>query len=49
MSHLVTLIPGHGIGPEVTEATRLVLDPTDLGLAEAGATALGPEGPVDSS
>jgi isocitrate dehydrogenase (NAD+) len=40
----VTLIPGDGIGPEVAEATRLVLDATGVGIewvaAEAGAGAL---------
>ncbi|RLC65172.1 MAG: hypothetical protein DRI01_01695, partial [Chloroflexi bacterium] len=28
MKHKVTLIPGDGIGPEVTEATRRVLEAT---------------------
>jgi isocitrate dehydrogenase (NAD+) len=44
MSHLVTLIPGDGIGPEVAAATRLVLDAAraDIEWVErsAGATAL---------
>lgn len=44
MSHLVTLIPGDGIGPEVSEATRAVLDATGAGIEwdvrEAGAAAL---------
>jgi isocitrate dehydrogenase (NAD+) len=30
--HRVTLIPGDGIGPEVTAATRLVLDAADVGI-----------------
>jgi isocitrate dehydrogenase (NAD+) len=30
VSHLVTLIPGDGIGPEVSEATRRVLDATGV-------------------
>ena len=32
-THAVTLIPGDGIGPEVTEATRRVLDATGVGFA----------------
>jgi isocitrate dehydrogenase (NAD+) len=40
----VTLVPGDGIGPEVTDATRLVLDATGARIewvyAEAGAGAL---------
>ncbi|MEZ5988574.1 MAG: isocitrate/isopropylmalate dehydrogenase family protein [Planctomycetota bacterium] len=40
MAHKVTLIPGDGIGPEVTEAARRVLDATgvdlDWQLREAG-------------
>ena len=28
MAHRVTLIPGDGIGPELAEATRRVLDAT---------------------
>jgi len=31
--HRVALIPGDGIGPEVAEATRLVLDAADVGIA----------------
>src|SRR3954469_22631662 len=42
--HRVTLIPGDGIGPEVAEATRLVLDAADVGIEwieePAGAGAL---------
>src|SRR6476660_2157770 len=30
MAHRVTLIPGDGIGPELAEATRRVLDATDI-------------------
>ena len=48
MAHLVTLIPGDGIGPEVSEATRRVLDATgveiDWILEEAGASTLEREG-----
>jgi isocitrate dehydrogenase (NAD+) len=44
----VTLIPGDGIGPEVSEATRRVMDATGVGLEwvveEAGAAALAREG-----
>jgi len=32
MQHRVTLIPGDGIGPEVTEATRRVLEATGVGF-----------------
>ena len=48
MAHLITLIPGDGIGPEVAEATRLVLDATDVGLEwvveDAGGAVLEREG-----
>lgn len=48
MSHLVTLIPGDGIGPEVAEATRRVLDatgvPIEWAVEEAGAVTLDREG-----
>ena len=48
MAHLVTLIPGDGIGPEVSEASRRVLDATDAEIEwvveEAGASALEREG-----
>jgi isocitrate dehydrogenase (NAD+) len=41
VAHLVTLIPGDGIGPEVSEATRRVLDATaveiEWDVQEAGA------------
>ena len=30
MAHRVTLIPGDGIGPELTEATRRVLEATGV-------------------
>lgn len=48
MAHVVTLIPGDGIGPEISEATRHVLGSTGVGLEwiveEAGAAALEREG-----
>src|ERR687890_646793 len=48
MAHLVTLIPGDGIGPEVSEATRRVLDATGADLEwvveDAGAAVLEREG-----
>ena len=48
MAHVVTLIPGDGIGPEVSEAARRVLEATGVGLEwiveEAGAAALEREG-----
>ena len=48
MAHLVTLIPGDGIGPEVSEATRRVLDATGVPIEwvveEAGADVLAREG-----
>jgi isocitrate dehydrogenase (NAD+) len=41
VGHLVTLIPGDGIGPEVAEAARLVMESTDVEIEwdvqEAGA------------
>jgi isocitrate dehydrogenase (NAD+) len=44
MAHRVTLIPGDGIGPEVAEAARLVLDAADVGIEwierQAGSSAL---------
>src|SRR3954463_13468384 len=47
-NHRVTLIPGDGIGPEVAEATRLVLDAADVGIEwiemPAGAGALDTHG-----
>ncbi|HZD18691.1 MAG TPA: isocitrate/isopropylmalate dehydrogenase family protein [Actinomycetota bacterium] len=50
MTHLVTLIPGDGIGPEVAEATRRVLEATgvafDWVVQEAGAHVLDGEGTV---
>jgi len=43
MAHNITLIPGDGVGPEISEATRRVLDATGVGikweLAYAGADA----------
>jgi isocitrate dehydrogenase (NAD+) len=48
VAHLVTLIPGDGIGPEVSEATRRVLDATDAEIEwvveEAGGCTLEREG-----
>ncbi len=32
MSHRVTLIPGDGVGPEITEATRRVIEATGLAI-----------------
>jgi isocitrate dehydrogenase (NAD+) len=48
MAHAITLIPGDGIGPEVSDATRLVMEATGLELAwdvqEAGAGVMEQEG-----
>ncbi len=48
MAHLVTLIPGDGIGPEVSEATQRVLDATNVdiewAIEEAGGSVLEREG-----
>jgi isocitrate dehydrogenase (NAD+) len=48
VAHLVTLIPGDGIGPEVSEATRRVLDATGVEIEwvveDAGADVLTREG-----
>jgi isocitrate dehydrogenase (NAD+) len=48
VAHLVTLIPGDGIGPEVSEATRRVLDATGVAIEwlveEAGASTLERDG-----
>jgi isocitrate dehydrogenase (NAD+) len=48
VAHLVTLIPGDGIGPEVSEAARRVLDATGVAIdwvaEEAGAGVLEREG-----
>ncbi len=48
MAHLVTLIPGDGIGPEVSEASRRVLEATGVEfrwvVEEAGAAVLAREG-----
>ncbi|MFB3738267.1 MAG: isocitrate/isopropylmalate dehydrogenase family protein [Candidatus Velamenicoccus archaeovorus] len=48
MAHLVTLIPGDGIGPEVSEATRRVLEATGVAfewiVEQAGETTLEREG-----
>jgi isocitrate dehydrogenase (NAD+) len=44
MAHRVTIIPGDGIGPEVSAAARLVLDAADVGITwierQAGTAAL---------
>src|SRR6516225_8571297 len=48
MAHLVTLIPGDGIGPEVAEATARAIDATGVAIewerVEAGARALAEQG-----
>jgi isocitrate dehydrogenase (NAD+) len=48
VAHLVTLIPGDGIGPEVAEATRAVLEATGIELEwdvqDAGAAVMDREG-----
>ncbi len=48
MKHTITLIPGDGIGPEVVEAARRVLEATGVEfqweVANAGASALEKEG-----
>jgi isocitrate dehydrogenase (NAD+) len=48
MKHTITLIPGDGIGPQVVEATRRVLEATGVefqwDVVDAGATALEKEG-----
>jgi isocitrate dehydrogenase (NAD+) len=48
MAHRVTLIPGDGIGPELTEATRRVLEATgidfDWDLQQAGADVMDEHG-----
>ena len=50
MVHAVTLIPGDGTGPEITEATRRVLEATgvqfDWDLCQAGLEVLGKYGTV---
>src|SRR5215217_3155645 len=50
MAYRVTLIPGDGIGPEVSEAARRVLDatgvPIEWEVREAGLTALESQGDV---
>jgi len=44
MAHTITLIPGDGIGPEISEATRRVIDATgvsiDWDIMEAGESAI---------
>src|SRR6266536_659098 len=48
MAHAITLVPGDGIGPEVSEAVRLVLEATgvdiDWDVQEAGSAVLEQEG-----
>src|SRR6476660_8270072 len=48
MPHRITLIPGDGIGPELAEATRRVLDATGIGfeweVEEAGEATIATEG-----
>ena len=48
MTHTVTLIPGDGIGPELAEATKRVLDASGVGfeweVVEAGEAVLAREG-----
>src|ERR687897_2814120 len=50
MAYRVTLIPGDGIGPEVSEAARRVIDatgvPIEWEVREAGLTALESQGDV---
>src|SRR5215207_6085669 len=50
MTYQVTIIPGGGIGPEVSEAARRVIDATGVPIAwevrEAGLTALESQGDV---
>ncbi len=48
MTHRITIIPGDGIGPEVSAAARLVLDAADVGIEwaehQAGSAALDTHG-----
>jgi isocitrate dehydrogenase (NAD+) len=48
MTHRITLIPGDGIGPEISEATRRVIDALDVQIEwdvmEAGESAIGRTG-----
>ena len=48
MSYAVTLVPGDGIGPELSEATRTVLESTGIGfdwdVQEAGEATIASEG-----
>ena len=50
MSHTVTLIPGDGTGPEITEATRRVLEATGVAfeweMCQAGAETLEKQGTI---
>ncbi len=48
MSYAVTLIPGDGIGPELSDATQVVLEATgiafDWDLQQAGEATIAAEG-----
>ena len=48
MTYVVTLIPGDGIGPELADATRAVLEATGIGfdwdVQEAGEATIASEG-----
>ncbi len=48
MSYAVTLIPGDGIGPELSDATRTVLESTGIGfdwdIQDAGEATIEREG-----
>ena len=48
MSYTVTLVPGDGTGPELTEATRRVLEATGVGfewdVRQAGVDVMGEAG-----
>ena len=50
MSHTVTLIPGDGTGPEITEATRRVLEATGVRfeweMCQAGTETLEKQGTI---
>src|ERR1035437_7490977 len=50
MAHLITLIPGDGIGPEVADATVRAVDATGAAIewerVEAGPPAAPPQGPL---
>jgi isocitrate dehydrogenase (NAD+) len=48
VAHRVTLVPGDGIGPEVSDAARMVVEATGVGIdwdvQDAGAAVMGREG-----